>query len=548
MSSTSLRVPPVGVAVVEDLLLDGDRGGGGGDRTRRTRAMMMVVSVGFLRRRRIDGPIGVRVGVRVVQRLKVMVVVVVVVVIGFRLFVRIATGGSTAVVVLPPSGDPYDECLEWVDLASSSSSPSASLTASSASSWAGWEGTDAPVAAATAAAAAAAIAAANRCCTDDTPSGGCNTHTPLMMASAESGSAAVVGTFLPLLSVAAAAAAAAAATTPPFLSGLSACQSGLTHCGAAGLRRLILDIACKLASDDDRDAFRSSSSPPAGPPRLALPLPSIDSESLTCPLPASSASFSASSSDDGIDRSSPLICSLMLLLRAARSASLPGMKPRPMSAARLAVVGAAVAAKRIGKRHATEPEPLLLDLHQPLAEQHAELHRIERCAGLVLARRDRLRGLTVRDLLLQAHPVVVEPVGDGARRQAQLARQELDRLHVRNSDVSLLEVSLLLSCPPGPVDRRRLLASRRSFFSTCSRSTLLASLSQSCMRMNGSRPLMLSMCQGFGFESSSETEPCDRPSTASPKIFCPMLFASSASLIFVVITCVSRSCVRAAIS
>ena len=28
---------------------------------------------------------------------------------------------------------------------------------------------------------------------------------------------------------------------------------------------------------------------------------------------------------------------------------------------------------------------------------------------------------------------------------------------------------------------------------------------------------MLSMCQDFGFDNSSETEPCDKPSTNSPK-------------------------------
>ena len=35
--------------------------------------------------------------------------------------------------------------------------------------------------------------------------------------------------------------------------------------------------------------------------------------------------------------------------------------------------------------------------------------------------------------------------------------------------------------------------------------------------INGSLPLMLSMCQDFGFDNSSETEPCDKPSTNSPK-------------------------------
>ena len=35
--------------------------------------------------------------------------------------------------------------------------------------------------------------------------------------------------------------------------------------------------------------------------------------------------------------------------------------------------------------------------------------------------------------------------------------------------------------------------------------------------IKGSLPLMLSICQDFGLDSSSETDPCDKPRTNSPK-------------------------------
>lgn len=53
-------------------------------------------------------------------------------------------------------------------------------------------------------------------------------------------------------------------------------------------------------------------------------------------------------------------------------------------------------------------------------------------------------------------------------------------------------------------------------FMSISFSTLLGSLSHSCMRTNGSRPFKLSLCQGFGRASRSETEPWVSPSIVSP--------------------------------
>lgn len=38
-------------------------------------------------------------------------------------------------------------------------------------------------------------------------------------------------------------------------------------------------------------------------------------------------------------------------------------------------------------------------------------------------------------------------------------------------------------------------------------STLCGSCSQSCIRTKGSRPFKLSLCQGLGLASRSETEP-----------------------------------------
>ena len=52
-----------------------------------------------------------------------------------------------------------------------------------------------------------------------------------------------------------------------------------------------------------------------------------------------------------------------------------------------------------------------------------------------------------------------------------------------------------------------------SFFMASSFSMLLGSVSQSCILMKGSRPLMLSMCHGLGLENSSETEPWLSPAT-----------------------------------
>ena len=80
-----------------------------------------------------------------------------------------------------------------------------------------------------------------------------------------------------------------------------------------------------------------------------------------------------------------------------------------------------------------------------------------------------------------------------------------------------------------------------NFLMANSLSMLAGSLSQSCIRMKGSRPLMLSMCHGFGFDKSSDTEPCDSPSTASPNSFYPVLFANSSSFTLFVIWVVSNS-------
>ena len=75
-----------------------------------------------------------------------------------------------------------------------------------------------------------------------------------------------------------------------------------------------------------------------------------------------------------------------------------------------------------------------------------------------------------------------------------------------------LSLSLSLSLSP----YRLLLASLCSDLTARSLSMLVGSLSHICILMKGSRPLMLSMCHGFGLDSSSDTEPWDRPSTASP--------------------------------
>uniref|UniRef100_A0A8W7PLE1 Uncharacterized protein n=1 Tax=Anopheles coluzzii TaxID=1518534 RepID=A0A8W7PLE1_ANOCL len=251
--------------------------------------------------------------------------------------------------------DPYEECLEWVDLASSSSC-SASLDGSSGL----WEGTvaPAPVAAATAAAAAAAMAAAKRCCTEGTPSGGCRTHTPLMMASAAS--------FL-----------AAAATEEGML------ETAVPAAGFLFVLGVILVVVVALALE------RRWHGQVEAAHLLADALVECRQVGLT-----------------------------------ARHESTPDQCGQIGGRCGGGEVG------RVGQRHAAQSQPLLLDLHQPLAEQDAELYRIEGCSGLVFARRDRFRGLPVRDLLLQAHPVVVEPVGDGAGGQAELAGQEFDCLHV----------------------------------------------------------------------------------------------------------------------
>jgi hypothetical protein len=41
------------------------------------------------------------------------------------------------------------------------------------------------------------------------------------------------------------------------------------------------------------------------------------------------------------------------------------------------------------------------------------------------------------------------------------------------------------------------------------------------MRTNGSRPFRLSLCQGLGRDSRSDTEPCVRPRILSPNSRCP---------------------------
>ncbi len=46
--------------------------------------------------------------------------------------------------------------------------------------------------------------------------------------------------------------------------------------------------------------------------------------------------------------------------------------------------------------------------------------------------------------------------------------------------------------------------------------TACSSSRNSFIRMNGSRPFCVSMCQGFGLAKRSDTLPCDRPKTDSP--------------------------------
>lgn len=60
-----------------------------------------------------------------------------------------------------------------------------------------------------------------------------------------------------------------------------------------------------------------------------------------------------------------------------------------------------------------------------------------------------------------------------------------------------------------------------SFFMSRSFSTLWGSLSHSCMRTKGSRPFKLSLCQGLGLDSRSDTEPCVSPRMLSPNNRCP---------------------------
>lgn len=53
-------------------------------------------------------------------------------------------------------------------------------------------------------------------------------------------------------------------------------------------------------------------------------------------------------------------------------------------------------------------------------------------------------------------------------------------------------------------------------FMSMSFSTLCGSWSQSCIRTKGSLPFRLSLCQGLGLASRSETEPWVRPRIVSP--------------------------------
>lgn len=87
-------------------------------------------------------------------------------------------------------------------------------------------------------------------------------------------------------------------------------------------------------------------------------------------------------------------------------------------------------------------------------------------------------------------------------------------------------------------------ATKKPFsWSWCRRSllTFRGSASQAAILTNGSRPLTLNMRHGFGFDSSSLTDPWDNPSTASPNNFCPRLWNCRTSLICVVISRVSIS-------
>ena len=62
--------------------------------------------------------------------------------------------------------------------------------------------------------------------------------------------------------------------------------------------------------------------------------------------------------------------------------------------------------------------------------------------------------------------------------------------------------------------------------------TALSSSRNIFIRINGSRPFCVSMCQGFGRASKSETEPCDRPSTDSPNSLWDIEYCDSCSFTY----------------
>ena len=58
--------------------------------------------------------------------------------------------------------------------------------------------------------------------------------------------------------------------------------------------------------------------------------------------------------------------------------------------------------------------------------------------------------------------------------------------------------------------------------------------------MKGSLPFCVSMCQGLGLASKSDTEPWDSPSTASPNNLWLMLYWLNSSFVFLVRSSVLR--------
>lgn len=116
---------------------------------------------------------------------------------------------------------------------------------------------------------------------------------------------------------------------------------------------------------------------------------------------------------------------------------------------------------------------------------------------------------------------------------------------IRNRDQKFLMQNTELECFAKlevKSNRRTCIARKIPFLGISDLSSMMAASSQAhaCIFLYESLPFSVSLSQGFGFDSSSDTVPCERPRTYLANNLCPILWTESNSLTLRLMCSVSR--------